>query len=64
MIIFVGFLVFLSVMLFTVLDPRHLPSKYTADTSKASRGSIISADGFHIASTKKLFKAVVNTRYI
>jgi cell division protein FtsI (penicillin-binding protein 3) len=63
-IIFVGFLVFLSVMLFTVLDPRHLPSKYTADTSKASRGSIISADGFHIASTKKLFKAVVNTRYI
>ncbi|WP_428739911.1 peptidoglycan D,D-transpeptidase FtsI family protein [Sulfurimonas sp.] len=51
-------------MLFTVLDPRHLPSKYTADTSKASRGSIISADGFHIATTKKLFKAVVNTRYI
>ncbi|WP_428738337.1 peptidoglycan D,D-transpeptidase FtsI family protein [Sulfurimonas sp.] len=63
-IVFIGFLVFLSVMLFTVLDPRHLPSKYTADTSKASRGSIISADGFHIATTKKLFKAVVNTRYI
>lgn len=63
-IIFIGFLVFLAVMLFTVLDPRHLPSKYTVDTSKASRGSIISADGFHIASTKKLFKAVVNTRYI
>ncbi len=63
-IIFIGFLVFLTVMLFTVLDPRHLPSKYTIDSSKASRGCIISADGFHIASTKKLFKAVVNTRYI
>lgn len=63
-IIFAGFLVFLSVMLLTVLDPRHLPSKYTTDTAKASRGSIISADGFHVASTKKLFKAVVNTRYI
>ncbi|MDH4944645.1 penicillin-binding protein 2 [Sulfurimonas sp. C5] len=63
-IIFIGFLVFLAVMLFTVLDPRHLPSKFTVDSSKASRGNIISADGFHIASTKKLFKAVVNTRYI
>ncbi|WP_304544700.1 peptidoglycan D,D-transpeptidase FtsI family protein [Sulfurimonas microaerophilic] len=63
-IIFAGFLVFLAVMLFTVLDPRHIPSKYTAESSKASRGSIISADGFHLATTKKLFKAVVNTRYI
>ncbi|MFT7860382.1 MAG: penicillin-binding protein 2, partial [Sulfurimonas sp.] len=64
LIITIGFLVFLSVMLFTVVDPRDLPSKYAIDSSKASRGDIISADGFHIASTQKLFKAVVNTRYI
>jgi cell division protein FtsI (penicillin-binding protein 3) len=51
-------------MLLTVLKSRHLPSLYTKDSSKAQRGSIISADGFHIATTKKLYKAVVNTHYI
>jgi cell division protein FtsI (penicillin-binding protein 3) len=51
-------------MLITVLKSRDLPSLYTKNTSKAQRGSIISADGFHIATTKKLYKAVVNTHYI
>ena len=60
----IGFLIFLSVMLLTVLKSRHLPSLYTKNSSKAQRGSIISADGFHIATTKKLYKAVVNTHYI
>lgn len=59
-----GFLIFLSVMLSTAIKSRHIPSLYTSDNSKAERGSIISADGFHIATTKKLYKAVVNTRYI
>ena len=59
-----GFLVFLGVMLSTTLKQRHLPSLYTKKTSKAERGSIISQDGFHIAETKKLYKAVVNNRYI
>ena len=56
-----GFLIFLSVMLFTALKTRDLPSRFTSDGAKAQRGSIISADGFHIASTQKLYKAVVNT---
>ncbi|MBL4730931.1 MAG: penicillin-binding protein 2 [Sulfurimonas sp.] len=60
----IGFLIFLGVMLSTSLNPRHLPSLYAKKSSKAERGSIISADGFHIASTKKLYKAVVNNRYI
>ncbi len=60
----VGFAIFLSVMLVTVLKSRHLPSQYAKETSKAQRGSIISKDGFHLATTKKLYKAVVNTRYI
>ena len=60
----VGFLIFLAVMLATVLKPRHLPAMYAKETSKAVRGSIISADGFHIATTKKLYKAVVNNYYI
>jgi len=60
----IGFLIFLSVMLITVLKPRHTPSLYAKESSRAQRGSIISSDGFHIATTKKLYKAVVNTHYI
>ncbi|MFA7610424.1 MAG: penicillin-binding protein 2 [Sulfurimonas sp.] len=63
-LIVLGFLLFLFVMLIATLKPRDLPSLYTKESSKATRGSIISADGFHIASTVKLYKAVVNTHYI
>jgi len=59
-----AFAVFLSVMLMSAVKPRHTPSLYAKESSKAGRGSIISADGFHIATTQKLYKAVVNTRYI
>ncbi len=41
-----------------------MPSLYAKESSRASRGNIISADGFHLATTKKLYKAIVNTRYI
>ncbi|MEN4045963.1 penicillin-binding protein 2 [Sulfurimonas sp. NWX367] len=51
-------------MLLTATKSRRMPSLYATESSKAQRGSIISADGFHIATTKKLYKAVVNTRYI
>ncbi len=63
-LIAVGFIIFLSVMLLTTLKSRDLPSLYTKESSKAIRGSIISADDFHIATTIKLYKAVVNTHYI
>lgn len=63
-IIGLAFLIFLSVMLLTVLKSRDLPSLYAYESSKAQRGSIISADGFHIATTKKLYKAIVNNYYI
>lgn len=59
-----GFLIFIGVMLLTVVKSRHLPSMSAHTSSKAERGNIISADGFHIATTKKLYKAVVNTHYI
>ncbi len=64
LLISLAFLVFLSVMLLTATKARNMPSLYTVESSKAERGSIISADGFHIATTKKLYKAVVDTRYI
>ena len=51
-------------MLINALKPRRMPSLFAKETSKASRGSIISADGFHLATTKKLYKAVVDTQYI
>lgn len=60
----IGFFIFLGVMLATAIKPRHLPSLYTKKSSKAERGSILSYDGFHMATTKKLYKAVVNNRYI
>ncbi len=59
-----AFSIFLGVMLMSALKSRHIPSLYAKESSYAGRGSIISADGFHIATTKKLYKAVVNTRYI
>jgi len=61
LLLLIGFLIFLSVMLMTALKPRDIPSLYASDSSKAQRGNIISADGFHIATTQKLYKAVVNT---
>jgi cell division protein FtsI (penicillin-binding protein 3) len=51
-------------MLYTALHDRNLPSIFSEDSSKAQRGSIVSADGYHIATTQKLYKAVVNTRNI
>jgi len=59
-----GFVIFLSAMLVIVLKSRTLPSKTAQKSSKAHRGDIISADNFHLATTQKLYKAVVNTRYI
>lgn len=59
-----GFLLFLFSQLYTVLHKRHSPSLFTSNNSKAERGEIISADGFHIATTQQLYKAVVNTRNI
>jgi cell division protein FtsI (penicillin-binding protein 3) len=64
LVIVIGFIIFLSVMFFVVVEPRKLPTMYAQESSKAQRGDIISADGFHIATTKKLYKAIVNTKYI
>lgn len=58
------FFVFLLTMLSIVMHPRKVPSKYAHNVSKAQRGEIISADGFHLATTTKLYKAEINTRYL
>ena len=60
--IVIGFLIFLSTMFYTAVKPRNLPSLYTSDATNAERGSIISADGFHLAITKKVYKAMINSK--
>lgn len=59
-----AFIVFAVVMAGKALGERHIPRLYTSSTTKAIRGSILSADGFHIAETRKLYKATVDTRNI
>lgn len=56
-----GFVLFLSSQLYTVLHERHTPSQYTSNETRAERGEILSSDGFHVATTQQLYKAVVNT---
>ncbi|MEA3522005.1 MAG: penicillin-binding protein 2 [Campylobacterota bacterium] len=63
-LLLLAFVLFLSVMFMNALKSRKSPSLYTSSSTKAQRGSIISADGFHIATTKKLYKAMLNTKNI
>ncbi len=59
-----GFILFLSAQFYTVVHERNTPSLFTSDEKRAERGEILSADGFHIATTQQLYKAIVNTRNI
>lgn len=63
-ILSVGFLIFLGVALYISIYDRDLPYLYMKKTSKATRGSIISADNYTIASSQKLYRAVINTHYL
>ena len=67
-IIFFLILIFLTILvasLFkTVSDNRNLPSLDTKKNELAVRGDIISNDHFKIASTKKLYKISLDTRFL
>jgi len=64
LLILFAFVVFSIVMAGKSVGERHSPRLYTSGNTKAMRGSIVSADGFHIATTRKLYKATVDTRNI
>lgn len=64
LLIILAFMAFLSVMFFTHIKPRDLPSLHAIKSSRAIRGSIVTADGFHVASSFKLNKAIINTKYL
>jgi cell division protein FtsI (penicillin-binding protein 3) len=64
LIIITAFLLLLGVILGNILSDKELPSLYIQRGSKAIRGNIITDDGFNVAKSQKLYKAVVNTKYI
>ncbi len=63
-IITLGFFVFSATLLYIASAPRTLPKTVATESNSALRGSIISKDGFTLSSSKKLYKAVVDTRNI
>ncbi|EAH8299601.1 peptidoglycan D,D-transpeptidase FtsI family protein [Campylobacter fetus] len=62
--IVLGIILFLFVIFYRALLDRKLPKLQSSDFDSALRGSIISKDGFSIASSQKLYKAMVDTRNI
>ena len=48
----------------TITENRHLPSLTGEKSELAVRGDIVSSDNFKIASSKKLDKASIDTRYL
>jgi cell division protein FtsI (penicillin-binding protein 3) len=48
----------------TIAENRHLPSLKGEKSELAVRGDIVSNDNFKIASSKKLYKASIDTRYL
>ncbi len=63
-ILLLGFVVFLAALFYWAQIDRRLPRLYKKEIDSALRGSIISKEGYSIASSKKLYKAVIDTRNI
>lgn len=60
-LIAVGFCIFLGTIFYRNFTERKLPNLQTKRIESAIRGNIYSSDGFLLASSKKVYKAVVNT---
>ncbi len=57
----VGFCIFLGTIFYRNFTERVLPNLQAKRVESAIRGNIYSSDGFLLASSKKVYKAVVNT---
>ncbi len=53
--------IFLITVIFTINSDRHTDNKFSSIKNRAIRGSIISADGYMLSYSQKLFRAEVNT---
>ncbi len=64
LLILFALFIFLGGVLNNIVNKKSSPSLFIKKESKALRGSIITADGFHLAKSQKLYKAVINTYYL
>lgn len=59
-----GFFIFLGTLFYWTQIDRRLPRLQTSESTTALRGNIISADGFTVGTSQKLYKVMVDTRNI
>ncbi|MGA1932659.1 peptidoglycan D,D-transpeptidase FtsI family protein [Arcobacter sp. YIC-464] len=64
MLIFFFLLILILSVSKTISDSRRLPTLQSEKKELSVRGDIISADNFKIASSKKLYKASIDTRHL
>ena len=63
-VVILGFIIFLGTLFYWATIDRRLPRLEHTEVNHALRGNIVSADGFKIATSQKLYKAIVDTRNI
>ncbi len=63
-VVLIGFIIFLGTLFYWATIDRRLPKLEHSEVNHALRGNIISSDGFKIATSQKLYKALVDTRNI
>lgn len=63
-VVFIGFVIFIGTLFYWAKIDRHLPNLTHTEVDFAARGNIVSSDGFQVATSKKLYKATVDTRNI
>lgn len=63
-LVLIGFIIFLGTLFYWATIDRRLPRLEHREVNHALRGNIISSDGFKIATSQKLYKAIVDTRNI
>ncbi len=59
-----GFLLFLGATFYWATSKRRLPLLTKREINHALRGDIVSADGFRVATSQKLYKVTLDTRNI
>ncbi len=63
-VVLLGFVIFLGTLFYWATIDRRLPRLDHKEVNHALRGNIISADGFRLATSQKLYRASVDTRNI
>ncbi len=63
-VVLLGFMIFIGTLFYWATIDRRLPKLEYSEINHALRGNIISSDGFKVATSQKLYKAIVDTRNI